>query len=369
MAQIGRFSDDCVAVRHRALQRWVDRVAAHPEMSATDVFRKFVAFPAESLASLREGSRTELVKGVAEEGKKTVLRLVRLASVQVQSAIAQARGAPAPSAATAGASVSVEDMSFSELEAYLLGQAPLLTALYNEAAAVAVRAREQAQLLLDFGASLRALGQSEGGMAAVPGGPPPPSSLGTSLVAVGLASWAASTASYEQAVCETELFVEKLADYVRGTRAVKEAVDSRVRASAELTEAQGELERLRAFGVALANSPPTASSGKDKAQNEVDMANAQRASTAAREFYDRAASGLIGEVERMRSQMRADFKGMLLDFVSVQVRTELKLAQAWQRIEAEAARAAAAEGAPLAALAGGAALGSAAMGGVSADAD
>jgi len=352
-----------VAVRHRALQRWVDRVAAHPEMSATDAFRKFVAFPAEALASLREGSRTELVKGVAEEGKKTVLRLVKLASVQVQSAIAQARGAPAPSsAATAGASVSVEDMSFSELEVYLLGQAPLLTALYNEAAAVAVRAREQAQLLLDFGASLRALGQSEGGMAAAPGGPPPPSSLGTSLVAVGLASWAASTASYEEAVCETELFVERLADYVRGTRAVKEAVESRARASAELAEAQGELERLRAFGVALANSPPTATSGKDKAQNETDMAAAQKASAAAREFYDRAAAGLIGEVERMRGQMRADFKGMLLDLVSVQVRTELKLSQAWTRIEAEAARAAAAEGAPLAAIAGGAALGSAAMG-------
>jgi len=98
------------------------------------------------------------------------------------------------------------------------------------------------------------------------------------------------------------------------------------------------------------------------------MAAAQRASTAAREFYDRAAAGLIGEVERMRAHMRADFKGMLLDFVSVQVRTELKLAQAWQRIEAEAARAAAAEGAPLAALAGGALAAESAMGGASASA-
>ena len=102
-----------------------------------------------------------MVKGVAEEGKRTVLRLLKTATVQVQSAIAQARGAPAASAATSGASVSVEDMSFHDLDQYLLGQAPLLTALYNESAAVAVRAREQAQLLLDFGASLRALGRPD----------------------------------------------------------------------------------------------------------------------------------------------------------------------------------------------------------------
>lgn len=33
--QIGRFSEDFIAVRHRALQRWVDRISVHPEITST----------------------------------------------------------------------------------------------------------------------------------------------------------------------------------------------------------------------------------------------------------------------------------------------------------------------------------------------
>lgn len=33
--QLGRFNTDFVDVRHRALQRWVDRIATHPELIAT----------------------------------------------------------------------------------------------------------------------------------------------------------------------------------------------------------------------------------------------------------------------------------------------------------------------------------------------
>ena len=306
--------------------------------------------PQESLAEVEKGARGELVKGIAEEGKRTVLKLIKTATVQAKAIVAQARGQPQVAVAAAGSgSATVEDMSFADLEQYLLGQAPLVTALYNEAAGVAVRAREQAQLLLDFGSALRALGQSETGAGAGAGAAAPAAaggvgSLSSSLMSVGLASWAASTAAYEQAVCETELFVEKLADYVRLTRAVKECLDSRARASADLSEATSELERLRAVGVALANGPMTPTSGKDKAQNEIDLQIAQKAAADARAFYDKAAASVLSETERLRANMRLDFRAMLLDFVSIQVRTELKLSQAWERIREETARVATAEG-------------------------
>jgi hypothetical protein len=129
---------------------------------------------------------------------------------------------------------SAEDASFRDLEGYLLGSAPLVTALYNASAVHALRAREQAQLLLDFGAALRALGQTEGG------------ALGDSLSAVGLAAWASSTAEYEAAVCATEALVERLADYVRLARAVRETLDARARASADLADALTHVERLKA---------------------------------------------------------------------------------------------------------------------------
>ncbi len=127
------------------------------------------------------------------------------------------------SAAAAGGSSgltkgsSIEDASFASLEAYVLGQAGPLTAVYNASAALAIRYREQAQLLLDHGAALRSLGSTEGG------------AYGASLSGVGLSTWAASTAAYEQAVQETELWVERLADHVRGLRATRELLEERVR--------------------------------------------------------------------------------------------------------------------------------------------
>ena len=306
-------------------------------LTQTDAFRKFISFPAEALSSLREGNRTEQAQALAAEGTKTIMKIVKSAAIQVKDAISQARGNAATGLASSGSS-SVEDMSFSDLEMYLIGQAPLLTALYNESASVAVRAREQAQLLLDFGAAMRSLGQSESAEVGTP------SNVGTSTMAIGLASWASSTAAYEKAVCETELFVEKLADYVRGTRSVKECIDSRSKASSELTEARDLLERLRAQSVALASAPPTPTSGKEKAQNEIDLAAAQKTSADARVYYDKCASGVIAETERLRTNMRTDFKMMLLDFVSIQVRTEMKLAQAWEKIREEVTKGAVAEG-------------------------
>ncbi len=43
--QIGRFNTDFVDVRHRALQRWVDRIARHPELTATGAYRESDPFP------------------------------------------------------------------------------------------------------------------------------------------------------------------------------------------------------------------------------------------------------------------------------------------------------------------------------------
>jgi hypothetical protein len=48
-------------------------------------------------------------------------------------------------------SSATQDVAFAELDAYLTAQAPLVALLYNAAANVAGRSREQAQLLLEYG--------------------------------------------------------------------------------------------------------------------------------------------------------------------------------------------------------------------------
>jgi hypothetical protein len=185
-----------------------------------------------------------------------------------------------------------------------------------------VRYRESAQLLLDQGSALRWLSAAESG------------ALGESLATTGVACWASSTASYELAVCSTEACVEKLADYVRQARSLSQLMESRGSSAAALSESLAECDRLRGVvAAAAASSGPKAA--EQKAAAEAEFAAAMSASTEARSYYDKVAAAFIVEAERYRAAMKADFQQLLTDFTSSQLRTELKLAAAWDSVAAK----------------------------------
>lgn len=270
----------------------------------------------EAMAVIREGNSA--TQRTLQSGKKTIVALLKTASSAASDAFASVRGGPG----VVTTSSATQDVAFAELDAYLTAQAPLVALLYNAAANVASRSREQAQLLLEYGQTLRALGGTEGG------------AVGASLTSIGTASWAASTTAYEQAVCQTEAFVEKLADYVRDARAIRFTLDERARASRVLSDASSDVDRLRALLTALSSSAAP-SAMRDRQAAEAELPGAVRTATDARAYYDKTAASILAEVERTRTNMRADFRAMLLDFTSIQLRTELKLAAAWESIAAK----------------------------------
>lgn len=347
--QLSRFNEDFVAVRHRALQRWLARVLIAPELPGSPALVAFLTAPGDSLSSMKDGggSRAEALKSAAKEGQRSVLAFVKSATHTVMAKVAEVRGGgggpTGPSAGSAGSASSArtaDDAAVELLERYTEGQAPLLTAAYNAAAALAIRYREQAQLLLDYGATLRAMGAAEGG------------AFGSAMAAVGLSTWACSTSAYEQAVQETELIVERLADGVRNCRAMRELFAERARASHALADALGEAERLRTLVSHLSTNPsPAAASQRVVAEAELGAARA--AADAARANYDKVAASVASEVGRARSDMRAEYTSLINDFVTVQVRNNQKVASAWERILNEVNGAAIAEngGAGVAALA------------------
>lgn len=288
------------------------------------MFKRFISLTAEALASLRDGSSsaTSVVKDAAAKSGKSIAKFFKVVASSASGALAQARGtAPAPASASSLAR-SAEDVTFLDLELYLSSQAPLLAGLYNAAATLAMRYREQAQLLLDFGSALRAMGATDGGVE------------GEALAAVGVATWASSTATYELAVCQTEAFVERLADYVRMCRAVKHMADTRAKASNDVLVTCADVERLRAQLNAIQTlASPTAAN--DRAQLEVELRTAQATAAEARAYYDKVAAVALAEVERMRGGMAVDFRELLLDFTSAQLRVEQKLSLAWDTVSAK----------------------------------
>jgi hypothetical protein len=117
---------------------------------------------------------------------------------------------------------------------------------------------------------------------------------------------------------ETELFVEDLADYVRGSQAVQEMIAERTRASAALADGLANVERLRVASGALQANPSPANAQK-RTEVEAELAAAQVAVSEARAYYDRAAASVISELERYRAGMRVDFKAMFTRFLAAQV--------------------------------------------------
>ena len=362
---VGRLGDEFVEARLRALRRFAARLAALPELllapagaggaggAGGAVLRQFLSLPADAFAALREArsgsGATAAVGAAATAAGKNVFSFMKSVAKDVSAAANAATGGRVGSAAGGGSGAggaggagakpkSAEDLSFEEVEAYVQLQAPLVTVLYNRAAGAAVRAREQAQLLLEYGAALRALGAAEGG------------ALGGSLSSAGLAVWADSTAHYEAAVAESELLVERLADVVRGIRAAKELLAERSRASGALYEALSAVEAQRARTIALA-SAPSAAAAAAKPQADADLAAAQVAVTTARDYYNRVAASVITEVDRYRVSLRADFRAMLLDIVHTHARQAAKLQAGWEASVALLSAAVTQEGAqPLAAL-------------------
>lgn len=323
--QLGRFNAEFIDVRHRALQRFMQRISAHRDMALADATIKFLTLPHEALTALREASSSAGATVRAAAGA-TVRGFNKV--VKVTSNVISGSG----SSSGAAMSKSAEDLSFQEVEAYLVGQAPLVATLYNAAAMLAGQYRIQAQLLLEYGGALRSLGAVEGG------------ALGAAEASAGLAIWGASTVAYEQAAQETELFVEDLADYVRGASAVNDMISERSKASASLADALAHVEHLRAQS-GLLQSNPTPANAQKRAVVESELLSAQVAVTDGRAYYDRCAASVIAELERYRAAMRVDFKAMFTRLLSTQARASTKLEKAWSNIADSTNAAVLAEGA------------------------
>lgn len=337
--QLGRFNPDFVELRQRALQRWMDHVVEHEVLGKSPVLQSFLTDSAEILAGKREGTSTKpsakagaaagAVKDAAVSGGSKVFSFIK-------GAVSSDSKGDDSKPLGASASMSAEDLSFSELENYLLQRATLVNSIYTQAAAAVVHWREQAQLLLEYGAGLRGLAGGEGGP------------LGTSLSATGLSVWTASTASYEQAVQESELWVELLADEVRSSKAIEELIKERRNASSSLADALSAVEKLKAQITALA-SAATSTAAKEKADAETELGKAVQRVQECRSRYDTVAASAISEVDRYRLHEEKAWKKMMLDWATIQWRNNHKLSMAWEKILPEVEASMAHEGAmPLA---------------------
>jgi sorting nexin-1/2 len=188
---VRRFSQEFIEVRRRALERFLNRVAAHTELVACPHFHTFLQADDAGLAKAKEDTKQEKQKkGLVQWFDNTMTSLS--SSAMNRDDIRTA----------ADSQVEEEGQYITQLETQLQNVVKHTTILIK-------RNREIANALFEFGLAFTLLGQTEG------------DSLGAALQQVGNNADQMSVATAEQAENEAMQFEEPLQEYIRLVGAVK----------------------------------------------------------------------------------------------------------------------------------------------------
>jgi len=194
---MGKFSSDFVESRRRALERFLTRIAGHPELGRNESFVLFLQGDDGALKSAMEASKSPASKRF--------------------SAAASWISDTANQLANSGKMVQVEssssDSKIEEIHQSIIAMERQMQNIAKHAESLVKRSKEMSHSLDEFGQSFTALGASEGG-----------DSLGTALTQIGTAVDLISVSGTEHAEAEVLRLQEPLEEYVRMIGSVKSAM-------------------------------------------------------------------------------------------------------------------------------------------------
>lgn len=180
------------------------------------------------------------------------------------------------------------------------------------------RHRSLAGSMSGFGLSLTQLANCEAEINA---------SLATSLSTMGLCVDRMSNLYDEQASREGAAFEEPLRDYIRMIGQCKQAVGARAAALASLNEAARSLAAKRERYEALRGR---ASKEDAVGHAAAEVGEAESMHSIAKQEYERVAARVDAEMARFQREKLADFKQMLVGFVTLQLQYSKRIQAAWR---------------------------------------
>ena len=196
---VGRFSPEFVENRRRALERFLNRTAAHQELCQSESFKLFLEADDDLLRKR---------KGADKQSKKSrVGGLVQWMNDTVQQV--------STSFSSTTVEKTAEDLEFEAVSSYIDGLEPHMQAVFKQAQGLVQRKQELGNSLFEFGQAFTLLGQAEAG------------SLGDGMMNMGKTADALSVHASRYAEKEAQSFEEPIHDYIRIIGAVKEAMAKR----------------------------------------------------------------------------------------------------------------------------------------------
>jgi len=301
---LGRFEDEFVEARRRNLERFLERVALHPELKASAHLVRFLTADEAELggepedgAGGEDGAPAAKGKGLMSWVKKTVNKATAL-STQL-GATPHVNPTQTP-----------EDLRFEELSEYIKGLEIQLDNVATHARALKERNAELGKGLFDFGLSFSLLGEAE------------KSELGAALTSMGRVADELGRTSTELSQREALQFEDPLSDYVRIVGAVRAALTKRSEYRALVGIAQTEVAGKEA-ALARVRGVPGKEDRVGAAESAVALAH-QALDKAEREFAE-VTSRVIREVEKFKHDKADDMRRISLDYVRLQIEFNQKV--------------------------------------------
>ncbi len=297
--------------RRSQLQRFLQRLVAHPMLHTAADLQAFLEKTDDALEQWRERA-----KGGASARGAYSLSDVRSGLYSVGSrSMSLLGGEAAPASFTP-----LTDLPCQQMGNYTSAVQGQVASVHKHARAYIERHRALGASMTGFGLALTQLADCERTIN---------ESLATGISSMGLCVGRLSATYAELAERETNTFDEPMKEYVRILSSVKAAIASREGAlraynatqSAMLAKKE-RLDKLRATG------------GKEEKAAALarELSEAEEAANLAKAEYEAVAARVDAEMGRFQAEKLADFKRIVVGFITLQIEYSARVQQAWREL-------------------------------------
>ena len=303
---VGRFSVSFVEDRRSKLERFLRRVAVHPELADAACLETFLraddfAFHAAKNAKgevILASSTSNMLRAAPPKQDGGLKRWFNETKTSIAGDLVK----------------SPDDDLFDEIHRYVHGLDIQMKNVSQQATGLVRKGKEIANGLFEFGLAFNLLGQSEA------------DALGDALGKMGETADQLSVLSGEHAEKEMQQFEEPLQDYIKMIHAVKLALQRRHEKRLTYSTCMAEVESKNTTLMKLRATPGQEAKAY---ASEMSLRRAQEACEVAREDFAAVSQRVLREVDRFKREKAEDMRLTVLDYINLQVEYNKKMEEIW----------------------------------------
>ena len=311
---VGRFSPAFVEARRRELERFIRRLAVHPELQDCACLDTFLRADDVTFQAVKHSKSNVVLQQPSMMPHSGAPPQMMMNNTPPKKEGFKRWFAETKTSISGDLVRSPDDELFEEIQRYVHGLDTQMKNVSTQATGLVRKGKEMANGLFEFGLAFNLLGQSEA------------DALGDALCKLGETADRLSVLSAEHADQEAINFEDPLVDLIKMIHSVKLALhkrhEKRLTYSTCLQDVeskQSQLAKLRAQIGMEAKAYAI----------EMSLRRAHEAAEVAREDFAAVSQRVLREVDRFKRETTEDMRRTVLEYIQLQVEYNKRMEQIW----------------------------------------